>query len=287
VLLLVLAWPLGLLIWANGKINHLEALSGAPSTPGTTFLLAGSDARGSGGIEDETTGARTDTILVLHQPESGPAALISIPRDSRVEIPGRGVERINAAYAFGGPPLLVRTVEQLTGMTVDHYVEIGFDGIADLVDAIGGVELCSDLNVNDVMSGMVWTPGCHVVDGTAALAFSRMRYSDPLGDIGRTDRQRQLISALTSEVATPSLLANPGAQVSVLGAGLGAISASEGTNVIDFGRLALAFRAATGPEGITGTPPLGAHRQLDATQGPAFWESIRNGTREPGPVGGL
>ncbi|WP_245993001.1 LCP family protein [Xylanimonas allomyrinae] len=209
-LVLLLAWPVGLLIWANGKIQHTEALSGAAGTPGTTYLLAGSDARGSGGIEDETSGARTDTIMLLHKPSSGPAALLSLPRDSFVEIPGHGSNKLNAAFSFGGAPLLVQTVEQLTGLTVDHYVEVGFGGISGVVDAVGGVNLCLDLDVDDANSGLQWTKGCHDVDGTTAIAFSRMRYADPQGDIGRTDRQRQLINAVTGKVADPGLVFRPG-----------------------------------------------------------------------------
>ena len=88
-LVLAVAWPVGLLLWANGKINHIDALSDAAGTPGTTYLLAGSDSREDGAIGDDgTVGARTDTIMVLHVPDSGPTSLISLPRDSYVEIPG-------------------------------------------------------------------------------------------------------------------------------------------------------------------------------------------------------
>ncbi|QAY68930.1 LCP family protein [Xylanimonas protaetiae] len=298
VLLLVLAWPVGLLIWANGKIVHTEALSGAGNTPGTTYLLAGSDERGSGGIEDETTGSRTDTIMLLHKPSSGPAALISLPRDSFVEIPGHGSNKLNAAFSWGGAPLLVQTVEHLTGLTVDHYVEVGFGGIADVVDAVGGVNLCLDLDVNDANSGLVWTSGCHDVDGTTAIAFSRMRYSDPKGDIGRTERQRQLIAAVSSKIADPGLLVRPGKQVSLADAGIGSLTVSEGTNILDFASLALAFRAANGPGGITGTPwirsldfrpghNVGSTVQLDADRNAALWTGLRDGTLEPGVVGGV
>ena len=293
---LVLAWPIGLLMWANGQLTHVDALSGAPSTPGTTWLLAGNDARGSGGIQDETSGARTDTIMVLHRPDSGPAALISIPRDSLVTIPDVGVNRINAAYAFGGPPLLVRTVEALTGLTIDHYLEIGFGGITDVVGAMGSINLCWDYDVNDAMSGMVWTAGCHDVDGNMALAFTRMRYSDIRGDIGRAERQRQVISAVTSQAIGPGLLVNPGRQVDLLRAGVGSLVVDNGTNITDFIGLATAFRAATGPGGITGivpianpahhAPGIGSTILLDEAQLPHFWLSIQDGLLEPGTVTG-
>lgn len=296
VLALLLAWPIGLGLWANNRLTREPALSGAAGTPGTTYLLAGSDERGSL-VHDATAGSRTDTIMVLHVPPSGPSALISLPRDTYVDIPGHGPNKLNAAYAFGGPPLLVTTVEGLTGLTVDHYVEIGLDGVAGVVDAVGGVELCLDYDVDDAKSKLVWTAGCHEADGITALAFARMRYSDPQGDIGRTQRQQQLISAVGDEVAQRSLLWQPGRQVSLLRAGTDALVVSEGTSILDLGRLALAFRDATGPEGIRGTPPIadvdyqpggvGSTVLLDPERSPGFWAGIRDGSLPPGPVGGL
>lgn len=304
VLLALLAWPIGLVVWANGKIQHVDALSGAAATSGTTYLLAGSDSRADGAIEDtETTGARTDTIMLLHVPDSGPTALISLPRDTYVDVAGHGGSKLNSAFSWGGAPLLVQTVEQLTGMTVDHYVEVGFGGIEQVVDAIGGVELCLDnpaltYPVNDADSGLQWdAPGCKVVDGVQALAFSRMRKADPSGDIGRAERQRQLIAALTSQVAEPSLLFKPGEQTSLIDAGTGALSVDDSTDILDLGKLALAFRAANGSGGITGTPPIknldyrpgkiGSAVLLDPDTTPAFFAAIRDGSLPAGPVGGM
>lgn len=295
VLALLLAWPLGLGIWANNRLTREPALSGAAGTPGTTYLLAGSDERGAI-VHDATAGSRTDTIMVLHVPSSGPSALISLPRDTYVDIPGHGPNKLNAAYAYGGPTLLVTTVEGLTGLTVDHFVEIGLDGVAGVVDAVGGVELCLDYDVNDPKSKLVWTAGCHEADGITALAFARMRYADPTGDIGRTQRQQQLISKVGDEVAQRSLLWQPARQVSLLRTGTDALVVSEGMSILDLGRLALAFRDATGPEGIRGTPPIadmnyqpggvGSTVLLDPEAAPAFWAGIRDGSLSPGPVGG-
>lgn len=295
---LLLAWPIGLLVWANGKISHVDALSGAAGTPGTTYLLAGSDSREGGVIEDsETTGARTDTIMLLHVPESGPTALISLPRDTYVEIPGHDPSKINSAFAWGGAPLLVQTVEQLTGLTVDHYVEVGFGGIEQLVDAVGGVELCSDLTVDDADSGMVWTPGCHTVGGVDALAFARMRKADPEGDIGRAARQQQLIGAITSTVESPGLVFQPGKQVDLITAGTGALTVSDGTDIVDLASLAIAFRNAKGEGGITGTPPIvdldyrpgnvGSTVRLDPDQTGPFFAAIAAGTWPAGETGGM
>ncbi|MCK9794970.1 LCP family protein [Isoptericola sp. 4D.3] len=299
-LVLLLAWPIGLVLWANGKIQHVDALSGADGTPGTTYLLAGSDARGTGSVADDgTEGARTDTIMVLHKPRSGPASLISIPRDTYAEIPGHDPNKINAAYSFGGAPLLVQTVEGLTGLTVDHYAEVGFGSVEEIVDAVGGVELCYPKDVDDPKSELTWEAGCHLADGATALAFSRMRYSDPKGDIGRAERQQQVIAAVAEKVVKPSVLLNPVNQVQLVNAGTDALVVDEKTGIVDLGRLGLAFKAATGPEGVTGTPPIadpgynpgtgiGSAVLLDEEKTEQFWTDVRDGELDPGStVGGL
>ncbi|MDO8108544.1 LCP family protein [Isoptericola sp. b441] len=308
VLVLLLAWPVGLLIWANGKIEHVDALSGTPdSGSATTYLLAGSDARGGAdGIPDDgTLGARTDTIMLLTAPAHGPASLISLPRDTYVDIPGHGPAKLNAAYAYGGAPLLVTTVEKLTGLHVDHYAEVGLGGVAEIVDAVGGVTLCFDPKVdkvtfpiNDPDSGLVWqAPGCRKVEGTTAVAFARMRKADREGDIGRARRQQELISAVSGKVSQKSLVLQPARQVALIDAGLGALRVDQRSTIVDLGRLALAFRAATGPGGVRGTPPIanpdyrpggvGSTVELDPDKTPAFWKAVADGTLEPGSVGGL
>lgn len=285
----------GTWMWVERNMQRVDALSGAADTPGTTYLIVGSDSRDGWG-DDGTEGARTDTILVLHRPVNGPVALISIPRDSYAEIPGHGGNKINAAFAFGGAPLLVQTVEQLSGLTVDHYIEVGFGGVESIVDAVGGVELCYDRDVSDDYSGMYWTAGCHEVDGPTALAFSRMRYEDPLGDIGRTQRQRQVVGAVADKATSRDILLNPFKAFPVAKAGLDAVAVSEGTNGFDMLMAVRAFRAATGPEGVTGTPPIasldyrpgkiGSAVLLDPDRSPAFWRAIADGDVEPGSVVG-
>jgi LCP family protein required for cell wall assembly len=299
VVLVVLAWPIGLLIWANGKIQHVEALSGAENTPGTTYLLAGSDARGTGGINDSTSGARTDTIMLLHKPTSGPVALISIPRDTWAVMPdGSGSNKINAAYSFGGAPMLVKTVETLSGLTVDHYVEVGFGGVEGVVDAVGGVRLCLDYDVHDVKSKLDWKAGCHEVDGKTAIAFSRMRYADPTGDIGRAQRQQQVIAQVGKKIADPGVLLNPATQVGLADAGLAALVTDTDSGIIDIAMMGLAFRTANGDDGVTGTPPIASigYRTptgasavlLDENQTPEFWTKIRDGDFPAGEkVGGM
>ena len=293
-LVLLLAWPVGLLIWANGQIQHVEALSGAADTPGRVFLLAGSDSRADGGVvPDGTLGQRTDTIMLLTAPAQGTPSLVSLPRDTLVTVPGVGRAKLNSSFSAGGAPRLVETVEALTGLTVDHYVEIGMGGVKDVVDAVGGVELCLDYDVDDDFSGLVWEAGCHEADGTTALAFARMRYSDPTGDIGRTARQQQLIAAVTREVATPSLLLNPVRQVSLIGAATGALAVDPETGIVDLARLAQTFRAASGPEGFRGTPPIADANYRVAGVGSTvlldddaddFFSQVAGGSLVPSPV---
>lgn len=289
---------IGFVLWAQSNINTVPALSGAPNTPGDTYLIVGSDSREGWDHPDSTEGARTDTIMLLHKPESGPVALISIPRDSYVPIPGYNDNKINAAFALGGPELLVETVEGLTGLTVDAYFEIGFTGVGEIVDALGGVELCYDHDVSDKNSKMEWEAGCNVVGGDDALAFSRMRYADPLGDIGRTQRQQQLVGVVAQDLLSPSTVLNPFKLIPVTSAGLDAFRVSEGTGVFDLGKFALTLRSGMGGNAVTGTPPIkdldyrvngaGSTVLLDPDLLPAFWDAIANGTYEPGTeVGGI
>nr|WP_127573545.1 LCP family protein [Georgenia faecalis] len=290
-LVLLLAWPIGLLVWANGKIQHVEALTGGAGTPGTTYLLAGSDSRADGTIPDGTEGERADTIMLLHVAPTGQTSLISLPRDTYAEIPGHGGDKLNAAYSLGGPELLVRTVEDLTGLGVDHYVEIGMGGVEQVVDAVGGVELCLDYDVDDPRSQLVWSAGCHEADGATALAFARMRYADPEGDIGRAARQRQVVSAVVAKVAQPGTLLNPLRQVRLIDAGTAALVVDPDTGIVDLGRMALAFRAATGEGGLLGAPPIamfdyrpggvGSTVLLDPDRAPGFFERLREGTLTP------
>lgn len=288
ILVLLLGWPIGLLFWANSKLDRVEALSGAGDTPGTTYLLAGSDSRDDGEIPDGTQGQRTDTIILLNRAPNGQTSLVSLPRDTYVAIPGHGNNKLNAAYAIGGAPLLVQTVEGLTGITIDHYVEIGMGGVRQIVDAVGGVNLCLDYDVNDPKSELVWKAGCHEADGATALAFSRMRYSDPRGDMGRQDRQRQVISSVVKKAASPSFIINPFSQLSAVNAGTGALQVDTDTGIIDLAYLAWYFKSASGEGGLTGHPPIasysfrpgkiGAAVKLDTERATAFFTKMTDGT---------
>ena len=285
VLAILVGWPLLLLNWAGGKIEHVDALSTASDTPGTTYLIAGSDSRDGTQFTDETEGHRSDTIMLLHRAPNGNAYLISIPRDTWVDIPEYGEGKINSSFAYGGPELLVDTVEELSGITVDHYVEVGMQGVVDIVDAMGGVELCLDYDVDDARSELVWQAGCHNADGHTSLAFARMRYSDPNGDIGRAERQRQVIGAIVKTAAQPSNSLNPMRQMKISSAAAQSVSTDPDTSSLELARMAWDFRAAT-TSGNTGTPPI-ATIAFETSQGSAvlldddadeFFRKLANGT---------
>ena len=286
-LVLILAWG-GFLVWdANSNIGRVSALTGSADTPGTTYLLAGSDSRADGAVQDGFEGSeRADSIMLVNVAPNGQAVALSIPRDTYAEIPGVGWDKINASYAYGGPQLLVETVEKLTGLTVDHFVQIGMGAVPDMVDAVGGVELCYDHDANDEYSGLNWTAGCHTVDGTTALQFSRMRYQDPEGDIGRTKRQRQVISKVVSSAASPATLINPARTLNVERAGSKSFTVDEDSSIFTVGSLVLALRSASSEE-LMGVPPIesldyttsaGASAVLlrDETA-PDFFEKLRTG----------
>ena len=284
--LLMLAWPVFLMIDANSHLKRIDALSGSANTSGTTYLLAGSDSRADGSVPDDTEGQRADSIMLVHVAPNGQTSNISLPRDTYVEIPGYGWDKLNASYAYGGPALLVKTVENLTGLTVDHYAEIGMGGVSKIVDAVDGVNLCFDLSVEDERSELNWEAGCHDADGKTALAFARMRYSDPRGDIGRAERQRQVVSKTVSKAMKPATLLNPISALRVERAGASAFTVDQDSSVIDVARLVLAFREAQ-KSGMTGVPPIeslgyatsaGSAVLLEDTTAPDFFAKLRAGT---------
>ena len=273
----------------SSQLHRIDALSGAADTPGETWLIVGSDARG-GAVQDETEGARADSVMLLHKAENGQTSLTSLPRDTFVDIPELGENKINAAYT-GGPKLLVQTVEKLSGLTVDHYVEVGMTGVSQMVDAVGGVDVCLDYDVADEDAGLVWDTSqgqCQTVDGTKALAYSRMRKSDPTGDVGRGLRQRAVISAVVSKAASPTTVISFSRQDALVDAGTNALTVDESAGTMSIARMVLAFRSASG-DGLTGAPPIedtayspedadiGETVLLQDTTAPDFFSRLRDG----------
>ncbi len=270
-LVLVLAWiaflvAVPVLAWKKvDKVDATPAGARPAEQPGTTYLLVGSDSRkgltaaqnrklGTGGVSD--VGQRTDTIMLLHTGD-GPPVLLSIPRDSIVPIPGHGTSKINAAFAYGGPKLLVRTLEQSTGVRIDHYVEIGFGGFVNAVDAVGGVTICPTKRMVDRRANLNIKPGCQEVNGAVALGYARSRHSDPaLGDITRAKHQREVVSAIGAEVKSPATVLNPFRYSRVINGAVSSLKVSEGTSMLDMARFAWAMTKVNGKDGLTCSMPI-------------------------------
>ncbi|KAF4405423.1 LCP family protein [Streptomyces lycii] len=282
---LVLAGGLALYIWAGTQLRQTSALTGYAGRPaeskGTTWLLIGSDSR-SGFTpeqrEDLHVGGggerNTDSLMLLHRGAHGPY-LISLPRDSYVPIPGHGRGKINSAYALGGPELLSRTVEEATGLRLDHYAEVDFLGFTEVVDALGGVRICLDEPLRDPRSGADFPAGCRTTDGTEALAFVRARYTDPAGDLGRAERQRQLIGALADKALGPSVLLNPFTLVPATDAALAAVTVDRGTAVHDLGTLGAAVQNTAGGRGSTTTVPVAGTTGAGSAGDVVLWDRRR------------
>lgn len=254
-LLLASAAMLGEALWLDTSLHREPVLGGYADRPasgrGTNWLLVGSDSRLGLTVEqqqDLATGGdigtgRTDTILLVHVPSlwsSTSPTLVSIPRDSYVPIPGHGRDKINAAFVMGGAPLLVQTVEQATGLRVDHYAEVGFSGFADLVDALGGVTMCPAEPISDPLAGINLPAGCQQLNGPRALGFVRSR-ATPRADLDRMLNQRQFMAALLRRAATPTVWLNPWRWYSVPHAAARALTVDQGTHVVDLARLGWAL----------------------------------------------
>jgi polyisoprenyl-teichoic acid--peptidoglycan teichoic acid transferase len=183
---------------AQPAVTILRAHSGkaTPSLKGRiTFLVIGSDSGapkfGRGGT---AAGGRADSIhLVVLDTAKRRGISIGFPRDSYVSIPGHGTDKINAAMSSGGPPLLIRTIEQLTRINVDYYALTSFDGLTDLVNKVGGVTVGVDQNLVDRFSGANFRKGTQRLNGAQALAYSRARHGTPQGDLTRSKHQGQVL----------------------------------------------------------------------------------------------
>lgn len=259
-------------------------------TAGTNWLLVGSDSReGLTKAERKELSAgkdegsqRTDTLMIIHIDDSGKPTLVSLPRDSYVTIPahtaldGSSVEdrrnKINTAYGKGGAPLLVETVERNTGLHIDHYMEVGFKGIRDITDAVGGVNMCVPADVTDQNSGLNLLAGCQELDGKNALAYVRMRYADPKGDLGRIERQQQFLSSVMKKVATPAVLLNPISMWKLVDAGTASVNVGEGDSVIDVSTLARAMRGLSNGNGTLTTVPVSQTDANTAAGSSVIWD---------------
>jgi LCP family protein required for cell wall assembly len=198
-----------------GRVN--AGTSGASLSGPLNILLAGVDVRSGMTRHQEralhvgpATGRNSDTLMIVHiSANHRHIAVISLPRDSWVRIPGYGMSKINAAFGIGGPRLMVKTVELATGLTINDFVEVNFLGFVKIINTLGGVDICLPYAVNDPYSGLHMAAGRHHVNAVRALQFVRDRHSFALSDLARIADQQQLLSSVLSEAVSSGTLANP------------------------------------------------------------------------------
>ena len=235
----------------NSKLTKVDALAPTSFTSaGTNWLITGSDSRAGLSKTEENqlalghdiSGSRSDTILLLHVPANGTRpTLVSLPRDSYVPIPGHGYNKLNAAYAFGGPKLLVQTVQNVTGLPIDHYMGIGFGGLVSVVNDVGGVDICLKGPMKDPKAGLNLKAGCQTLNGDQALGFVRTR-AFAEGDIQREQDQRILIKGILTKMTSPGTLANPFAVIPAANGAASAITVDQGTGLTQLISVAFALK---------------------------------------------
>lgn len=299
VLLVIVGTGGGALLHASGQITRVpvEGLESGGSGP-THILVVGSDSREGLTPEQQAEltagdelGSRTDTIFVLTL-EGGRAALLAFPRDLYVERCDGSQGRINAATGIGGPACMVRTVSAMSGLPIERYISVDFLGFVDIVNAVGGVEVCIDKRIQDPFSGADFEPGCQVLDGREALAFVRVRKVD--NDLERIKRQQTFLRALAGTIASPSTALNPFELYATAGSVGSALTADEGLGILDLAQLAWAARGVARGQLATHTVPavpqsIGGAAVLIPIEGEAeaLFARFRDGSVLDDAAGGL
>jgi LCP family protein required for cell wall assembly len=270
--------------YLDSRLKHENALAGYPGrpadTPGTNWLVVGSDSRAGLTAKERkqyatgnAAGRRTDSMMLMHTGAGG-TTLVSLPRDSYVPIPGHGSNKLNAAFAFGGPQLLVRTVEQATGVHIDHYAEIGFGGFVGVVDAVGGVRMCIKQPMKDRKAGLNLKKGCQTLNGGQALGYVRTRAS-ARADLDRVDRQRQFFSALISKATSPGVLLNPFSSIPMALHATDNFSVDQGAGLWDLVGLMWSMKGVSSGGGVTTTVPVGGFGSSPAAGSYLIWDHAR------------
>jgi LCP family protein required for cell wall assembly len=297
---LILVASVGTYFYVNSKLAHSDVLVDYPGRPaaaaGTNWLITGSDSRQgltrkqerqlATGKLSAISGQRSDTIMILHIPSNGGRpVLVSIPRDSYVNIPGYGMNKINAAYDLGGPKLLAETVQNATGLYINHYMGIGFGGFVHVVDDIGGVRMCLPGPMVDPKAGLNLKAGCQTLDGAQALGYVRTR-NFAISDLQREQDQRLFLKALLSKMTSTGTLLNPFASIPAATGTASALTVSDGTNLTDLLHAAFAFR---NPETTTvpiatadyQTSNAGVAVLWDRAQATRLFNALKNDTPVP------
>lgn len=284
VVLLILAFGLLTAFYASSQIERVDVDGLMRGGGPLNILVVGSDSREN--LTDEQRdelntgsfeGERTDTIFVM-QVSGGEVAMLAFPRDLSVERCDGSQGRINAAMAIGGPGCLVQTVTDLSGIPIDDYLEVQFLGFRDIVNAVGGVEICLDKPIADESAGIDLPAGCQVLDGNEALGYVRVRKID--SDLERIKRQQQFLGNLADEVTSPSTLLNPVRLWRTAGQVGSALVADEGLGIIDLGRIAWGLRGLAGGNAVMETVPVTGGDVLELKEGEAeqVFAAFRDGS---------
>jgi LCP family protein required for cell wall assembly len=267
----------------SGKIARISVFSGLEDRPKKTskalnYLLVGSDTREGltkaelkalrVGSTATAAGGRSDTMLLVHiSKDRDKAYLVSFPRDSLVTIPAHlstngktqipaRQNKLNAAFSFGGAPLLIETIESETNLKIDHYIEVSFAGFAGIVNALGGIEVCTKVDIDDPKSHLVLSAGTHTLDGIEALKYVRTRDFDGRGDIGRMQRQQQFMSSVLNKATSTGVLLNPIKIVNFMNAAISTVKMDENLSKEDLLNLAKQMRGLSSGNVRTLTVPL-------------------------------
>jgi LCP family protein required for cell wall assembly len=266
--------------YVNGKVGRVNAgTAGTPPGGPLNILLAGVDRRSGLTPAQEAqlhvghvVSTNSDTMMLIHlSADHTKVTVVSFPRDSWVNIPGHGMNKINAAYGLGGPKLMVQTVEQATGLTVNDYIEVNFLGFVQVIDALGGVDICLPQALDDSYSGLHLPAGKHHVTGITALKYARDRHSFATEDLARIGNQQQLLASLLNEAVSGGTLANPVRLSHFLTAALAAIRVDDGLNVA---ALADQMRGiSTGKVAFTTVPVADANYTTPDGQSAVQWDS--------------
>ena len=283
----------GLYFDLNSKLTRVNVLTPTAFTSaGTNWLIAGSDSRGGLTRAEEAqlalghdiSGGRSDTIMLLHMPSNGTRpTLVSIPRDSYVPIPGHGYNKINAAYALGGPKLLIQTVQNVTGLHIDHYMGIGFGGLVAVVNDVGGVTLCLPGPMKDPKAGLNLKKGCQTLNGGQALSFVRTR-EFPLGDLQREQDQRALLKSLLAKMTSAGTLINPFAAIPAASGAASSLTVDQGTNLTQLVSVAFALRnpvTTMVPFGGFGNSSAGSVVEWNVPEAKVFFHDLATDTPLP------
>ncbi len=248
---------------------------------GVTILLAGVDSgmdvSSTGAGRDADTGRSDALMLVRVTADRRRAFVISLPRDSWVDIPGRGKDKINAAFAYGGPTLAVRTVEQLSGVRIDHVAVVDMAGFKQLIDALGGINIDVPVAFTDPQ-GVFFSAGTRRFNGETALRYVRQRYGLPRGDLDRVQRQQEFLKATFEQIGQEG---NPLQLAAAFDAITKTVSVDAGFGIGEMTQLLLHFRQIRGSVTFLTVPVQGTGQVgdasvvfLDATLAPAFWTAV-------------